>query len=279
MTNDAASSRPASANHAQGLARALGGALLFGFPLMMTMEMWWLGFYLDRPRLLILLLVTIATLVPLSYFVGFERTGTLLEDAVDALVAFAIGVVASAAMLMIFGVIGPDMSADEIIGKIAIQAVPASIGAVLARGQFGGQTSDSKEKQDRAGFGGQLFIAAAGAIFLSLNVAPTEEVVLLAYKLTPARAILLVLLSIAVLHAFVYALDFAGTEELSDDVPRPIAMIRQGTAEYGLAVLISAYMLWTFGRMDGAGLQEIVMMIVVLGFPASIGAAAARLVI
>src|SRR5690606_12334873 len=117
MTNDAAGRRPASANHAQGLARALGGALLFGFPLMMTMEMWWLGFYLDRPRLLILLLVTIATLVPLSYFVGFERTGTLLEDAVDALVAFAIGVVASAAMLMIFGVIGPDMSGTRLSAR------------------------------------------------------------------------------------------------------------------------------------------------------------------
>lgn len=279
MSGKPASGRASSADHARGLARALGGALLFGFPLMMTMEMWWLGFYLDRPRLLLLLLVTIATLVPLSYFVGFERTGTLLEDAIDALVAFAIGAIASAAMLMIFGVIGADMSADEIVGKIAMQTVPASIGAVLARGQFGGQTSDSREKQDRAGFGGQLFIAGAGAIFLSLNIAPTEEVVLLAYKLTPVRAILLVLLSIAVLHAFVYALDFAGTEELSDDVPRLVAMVRQSSAEYGLAVLISAYMLWTFGRMDGAGLHEIVMMIVVLGFPASVGAAAARLVI
>src|SRR5690554_4103898 len=185
MSGKPASGRASSADHARGLARALGGALLFGFPLMMTMEMWWLGFYLDRPRLLLLLLVTIATLVPLSYFVGFERTGTLLEDAIDALVAFAIGAIASAAMLMIFGVIGADMSADEIVGKIAMQTVPASIGAVLARGQFGGQTSDSREKQDRAGFGGQLFIAGAGAIFLSLNVAPTEEVVLLAYKLTP----------------------------------------------------------------------------------------------
>lgn len=277
--DDAADGRSASPNHAQGLARALGGALLFGFPLMMTMEMWWLGFYLDRPRLLILLLVTIATLVPLSYFVGFERTGTLLEDAVDALVAFAIGAVASTAMLFVFGVIGPDMSVNEIVGKIAMQTVPASIGAVLARGQFGAEASDSKEKQDRAGFGGQLLIAAAGAIFISFNVAPTEEVLLIAYKLTPIRAIVLVLLSVAVLHAFVYALDFGGTEEMSDDVPWLLAMIRQSAAEYGVAVLISAYMLWTFGRMDGAGLQEIVMMIVVLGFPASIGAAAARLVI
>jgi uncharacterized membrane protein len=28
-----------------GLARGLGGAILFALPLLMTMEMWWLGFY------------------------------------------------------------------------------------------------------------------------------------------------------------------------------------------------------------------------------------------
>src|SRR5690606_8564442 len=118
--------------------------MIFGFPMMMTMEMWWLGFYLDRLRLLILLVVTIGTLVPLSYFVGFERTGTLLEDVIDAFVAFAIGAAVSTGMLLVFGLIEPGMSVDEIVGKIAMQTVPASIGAVLARGQMGSEQSDSK---------------------------------------------------------------------------------------------------------------------------------------
>src|SRR5690606_33348048 len=117
-----------NAHYARGLARALAGAALFGFPLMMTMEMWWLGFYIDRLRLLVLLVVTMATLIPLSYFVGFERTGTLVEDVIDAFVAFAIGALVSTGMLLIFGIIEPGMSAHEIVGKIAIQTVPASIG-------------------------------------------------------------------------------------------------------------------------------------------------------
>ena len=33
------------------LARAYGGAVLFLFPILMTMEMWWLGAYLDGTRL------------------------------------------------------------------------------------------------------------------------------------------------------------------------------------------------------------------------------------
>lgn len=278
--------RPASAlffegseHHVRGLIRAFAGAVIFGLPLLMTMEMWWLGFYLDRLRLLALLLVTIATLVPLSYFVGFERTGTLLEDVVDAFVAFAVGAIVSAGMLAVFGVIGPGMSVDEIVGKIAIQTVPASIGAVLARGQMGQQESDSKKKQEEAGYGGQLFISAAGAIYLAFNVAPTEEVVLLAYMMTPLRLVALVLLSIAALYAFVYALNFRGGEELPEDVPWTIAVVRHSIAEYGIALIISAYVLWTFGRMDGAALEQVVTMVAVLGFPAALGAAAARLVI
>ena len=58
-----------------------------------------------------------------------------------------------------------------------------------------------------------------------------------------------------------------------------MAIIRHSVAEYGIALIISAYVLWTFGRMDGASLEQTVTMIAVLGFPAALGAAAARLVI
>jgi uncharacterized membrane protein len=37
--------------------------------------------------------------------------------------------------------------------------------------------------------------------------------------------------------------------------------------------------LWTFGRLDGVSLQEVLSAAVVLGFPAAVGAAGARLII
>jgi uncharacterized membrane protein len=46
-----------------------------------------------------------------------------------------------------------------------------------------------------------------------------------------------------------------------------------------VAVLISLYVLWTFGRMDGASLAAIAQMVAVLSFPASLGAALARLIV
>ena len=40
-----------------GLARAFAGAIIFALSLLMTMEMWWLGFYMDRLRFAFFLLV------------------------------------------------------------------------------------------------------------------------------------------------------------------------------------------------------------------------------
>lgn len=50
-------------------------------------------------------------------------------------------------------------------------------------------------------------------------------------------------------------------------------------AGYGIALLVSLYVLWTFGRTEDVAPAEIANMVVVLGFPASLGAATARLVI
>lgn len=116
ITSKMTDSRSASSGEfARALGRAFAGAILFAFPLLMTMEMWWLGFYMDRDRLLLFLVFTLTLLFPLSYFVGFERTGGRFEDLLDAIVAFGVGAITSAAMLAFFGIITTAMPAGEII--------------------------------------------------------------------------------------------------------------------------------------------------------------------
>ena len=269
-----------SAGHVwRGLARAFAGAILFAFPLLMTMEMWWLGFAMDRDRLFLFLLFTLALLFPLSYFVGFERTGGGFEDALDAVIAFGVGAIASAAMLALFGIITPAMPMEEIVGKIAVQTVPASIGAILARGQLGSQDSETEDKERAAGYPGQLFIMLAGAVYLAFNVAPTEEMVLIAFKMTGLHAIALIVLSVGVLHAFVFALDWRGGEPVPEGIGFGWLLVSRSIAGYGIALTVSLYVLWTFGRTDDASPAEIAMMVTVLGFPSALGAAAARVVI
>jgi hypothetical protein len=74
-----------------------------------------------------------AAALGLAHFAGFETTSRLRDDVPDALAAFGIGVLASAAMLGLFGLLEPGMPWNEIVGTIAMQSVPASIGAAVAR--------------------------------------------------------------------------------------------------------------------------------------------------
>ncbi len=107
-----------------GLARAVAGALLFSIPMLMTMEMWFLGFYMERERLLILLLLNLPLLVCLSHRIGFGRTATWRESARDAVIAYGMGVAASALILLLLGVIKFGVPPREWVGMIALQAVP-----------------------------------------------------------------------------------------------------------------------------------------------------------
>ena len=120
---------------------------------------------------------------------------------------------------------------------------------------------------------------AAGALFLAFNVAPTEEMVLIAHKMSAWHSIALLLVSLLVMHAFVYALEFHGTASRSPDATFWSVFVRFTVVGYAVALLMSLYMLWTFGRTDGMALQQIVSILIVLGFPAAVGAAAARLIL
>lgn len=261
-----------------GLARAFGGAVIFALPMMMTMEMWELGFYMGRVKLLLLVVVTLPLLVGLSHYIGFEPTFELKEDLVDALVAVAVGALTSLVILLLLSVIEPPMSPGEIVGKLALQTVPAAIGALLAQAQLG-QKEDEQEKQRDIGYFGVLFLMAVGGLFLALNLAPTEEMFLIAYRMTPVHGLLLAGASLLLMHAFVYAVDFSGEVELPEDVPLWQVFLRYTVVGYAQALLISAFVLWLFGRTDGIAFAEVLMITVVLGFPAAVGAAAARLIL
>ena len=143
-------------------------------------------------RLALLLLLVVPLLVGLSHFIGFEDTFGWKDDVVDAFAAYAVGFIAAAPVLLLFGVITSATSAAEIVGKVAVQAVPGSIGALLTQSEFGASGDGSRRKEVRGDtYGGELFFMCVGAVFLSLNVAPTEEMILISYQMTPWHALAL----------------------------------------------------------------------------------------
>ena len=246
----------------------------------MTMEMWGLGFYMEPLRLMLLIMLVVPLLVGLSHYVGFEDTFDWKDDVVDTFVAYAVGFLAAAPVLLLFGVITATMPLAEILGKVALQAVPGSIGALLAQSQFGGQNGRNRRKERRADtYGGEMFFMAVGAVFLSLNVAPTEEMVLISYMMTPWHAVALAAVSLVLMHAFVYSVEFHGHSPLPEGARQAGVFLRYTVVGYAICLAISAYILWTFGRTTGVSAEELATATVVLAFPAAIGAAAARLIL
>jgi len=268
----------ASGRALRDFGRAAGGALLFSLPMLMTIELWELGFYLDRGRLITLMLAALPMLFFLSRQIGFEKTRSWRDDVIDALIALGVAAVTSSVLLVLFGAIGKGMSADEIIGKIAIQMVPGAIGALLAKSQFG-DTGDEDSAEKEETYGGELFLMAVGALFLGFNMAPTEEMMLISFRMTEWHALGLVALSLALMHGFVFAVGFAGGSEVSPEESMWSAFLRLTLPGYVVALSISLFLLWIFARTDGMSFGDAVMAMVVLGFPSAIGAASARLIL
>jgi putative integral membrane protein (TIGR02587 family) len=258
------------------LARNFGGALIFSFPLLMTMEMWWLGFYMDRFRLALFLAFVVVLVSGLSYFEGGEET--LKIEVLDAFVACAVGYVVSAAMLSLLAIIGPGMSADEVIGKISLHAAPGSIGAILARRLLEVE-KEQEEEARREWYGGRIFLMGVGAIFLAFQLAPTEEMVLIAHQMTGWHAAALALFSLALIQAFTYAVELRERGAGARGGLFRAVFWRFAVVGYAVALLLSLYVLWTFGRLEGMEAAESVMATIVLGFPAALGAAASRLIL
>ena len=262
----------------KGFGRAFAGALIFALPMLMTMELWNIAFYVSPLKLALLLTLTLPLLVGLSWLRGFEPTSNLADDVVEAFVAIAVGAIASSIILFLFDLISFDTSLREIIGKIALQTVPASMGASLARGQLGA-TDQPGEGTRVLSYGAVLLMMTAGALFLGLNIAPTEEVVFLAYAMNPWQLLALIILSLAVMHAFVYVVGFRGTPELAPESTFASRFVQFTLVGYALALLLSLYMLWTFGRTDSTSAIAILNACIVLGFPSALGAAASRLIL
>src|SRR5690606_27752943 len=147
-----------------------------------TMEMWELGFHMDRLKLALFMAVVVAVVIGLSRFAGFRAPADFAEDLLDALAALLMGLLVATALLWLMALITDRTSFREALGMVAVQAAPASMGAVLANKQLTRHAAD-EARVEKAGYLGQFFLMAAGALFFAFNVAPTEEMILIGFKM------------------------------------------------------------------------------------------------
>ena len=94
-----------------------------------------------------------------------------------------------------------------------------------------------------------MVIALCGAVLFAANVAPTEEIIMIATESHMAKLVGIALLSIALTAMILYYIEFTGSRRF---VRRDgVASVVVGTViSYAVALAVSAMMLWFFGRFD-----------------------------
>ncbi|HVF67841.1 MAG TPA: TIGR02587 family membrane protein [Pyrinomonadaceae bacterium] len=264
-------------------ARGVAGGLIFSLPLLYTMEVWWAGFTSHPWRLAVYVAATFALLLGYNYFAGLRRDSCFTEVAIDSVEEMGLGLLIALAVLWLLGRVTAEMPLQEVAGKTVIEAMTVAVGVSVGTAQLGsGGGGDEEDKGvgggERVGFGGQTVIALCGAVLFAANVAPTEEIVMIAVEITAWRLVGLALLSLALGALVLYYSEFSGSKEYvvfdrRHDVLFGVA------ATYAIALVSSAAILLFFGRFDGQAFQTCVAQTVVLGVAATLGASAGRLLL
>lgn len=264
--------------------RGITGGLLFSLPMLYTMELWWAGFIANPLQLIIYLIVGMFLLMVYNHYVGIRREHSLLEGFEESIEEMGMGILLTLFILWITGRVAPGMSLNEISGKVIVEAVTVAIGISVGKSQLGSDSDEQKEAEEfkrskNPNILRSINIALCGAILIAANVAPTEEIIVIALEAEIFKILLIALLSIGIGGAVLYYINFIGAKEAVMQ-PQNFGEVVAGTViMYAVALTSSAFMLWFFGRFDGLSLYGMVAETVVLGFPAALGASAGRLLI
>lgn len=255
--------------------RGVAGGVLLGVPLLYTQEIWLHGASLDPGIILALLATAFGLSIALSYYVGFEQ-GRTHRPVEDALVGTGLAIILASILLFLLDRIRFGMPLNAFTGIVALTTVPVAIG--FAVGNALAPREGGKGAKEMTGGGGDLLAAAGGAIFLALNIAPTEEPVRLAGELGWSRLAAIVGVSLLLPYLIVFYAEFGGKERRRASDGATQGPLVETLLAYLVAFTLSAFLLAAFGRtesIDGVALSEAV----VLAFPASLGAALGRMLV
>ena len=280
------------ATEAVELVRGVAGGMLFGIPLLYTMEVWWAGTYAHPLRMIAVLATTFLIVLLLMRTTGFRETKDVrwIDAAMDTVEAVALGIVCVTAVLFLLRELTMETPLQELLGKVVYEATPFSIGVavaytVLRRGRA------AKEEDDREGDDGgddqgvnatvaDIGATLVGALFVAFNIAPTDEIPMIASAMAPAWQAALIFASLLISYGIVFGAGFANQEQRHQQQGVLQHPLTETVASYLVALLAAAAMLWFFQRFDLAAPWEMTLShVIVLGLPAAVGGAAGRLAV
>lgn len=271
------------------LIRGASGGFLFGIPLLYTMEVWWIGSYTEAPRMLAAIAFTFVVVFLLIRTAGFRQTAnnSFWQSAMDSIEAMAIGIVCTTGILILLQEITLSTSLGEALGKIITESVPFAIGVALAHSFLRGnryQTEDDPKKTQtskQTNLNATLKDIGAtliGATIIAFNIAPTDEIAMLAAAVSPFWLLAIIVVSLLISYGIVFEAGFINQQKRLQQqgiFQRPLS---ETVASYLVSLMAATFMLWFFQQLQFEDPWQMwLSYILLLGLPATVGGAAGRI--
>ncbi|NJL23187.1 MAG: TIGR02587 family membrane protein [Leptolyngbyaceae cyanobacterium SM1_3_5] len=266
------------------LVRGSCGGFLFGIPLLYTMEVWWIGSFIEPPMMLAAIATAFVAVFLLNRTAGFRRTRNvkLIDAFKDTIEALAIGFVCTTIILVLLREITPDVSLDEAIGKVLLEGIPFAIGVALANLLLSGK-GDSKDNEQADVMNATIAdigATAIGASIIAAAIAPTDEVAMLAAAIAAPWLLALMAASLLISYGIVFESGFANQDRRRQQrglFQRPLG---ETVMSYLVSLLMAAFLLWFFQQLQvNDPLSMWLRYTLILGLPATVGGAAGRLAV
>jgi putative integral membrane protein (TIGR02587 family) len=260
--------------------RGLTGALfVVGIALLYTMETWWLSWRLPLVHLLMYALAGLAAVLVVARQIGFRE-----EDQQEASTRnpWELGreftelvlqsFLAANLALLVFGILELGDPLLKVARLGLLNVVPLAFGAALAnRLLVSAEDSGGGEPVDLGNF-------VLGGVFVAFPLAPIEETVRIAAHAGWDRLPWLVAGAVVVAHLVLHELEFRGHGARTEDRSR-FSQVGTAFVVYAVGVAVATALLAGFGQFRGVPFGTAVQQVVILSFPAALGASAGEVVL
>ena len=208
----------------------------------------------------------------------------------DSVEALAIGVVCTGITLVVLQEITLQTSLQETLGKLIYEGMPFTLGVALANQFLSGDGREtqpdegSSQKQSKDGelndtlsdIGATLI----GALIIAFNIAPTDEIPMLASAASGLWLLAVMALSIVISYIIVFAAGLTNQQKRHQQqgvFQRPIS---ETIAAYLVSLFAAMLMLVFFQKLQFDDPWQLWLShTILLGLPAAVGGAAGRLAI
>jgi putative integral membrane protein (TIGR02587 family) len=284
------------------IVRAASGGLLFGIPLLYTIEVTWIGQHTSPMQALMVLAASLSLLTVLNRTAGFRAHAdrTIRDSAMDAVEGVSLAIVLVIGVQVLLGEVDRSTPLLVLLGMTAYDALAVCVGIGIAAHLLGGRDDEDQGDGDGRARGedqsrgrrqrdaeqrstplnatvADLGASLIGAVFVSLSIAPTDEVPHISASRSPMWLLAIIAASLLTAYAIVFVAGFSGQIERRTAPGLLQHPVIETLAAYVVALLAAAAMLWMFQRQAAANVT--LTHVIVLGFPAAIGGAAGRLAI